>query len=170
MTCKTKNIKNYTYLEDLRAPTPTPVITDDSDTTSSSSCGFIIIPKRKTIKPYEHPDIIENVLRKGEKPKLLELLHIYNLYEESRENEENNEIPEEVEVEEEGIVEDNIVIDITQSRENLVDNFEQNTNTTLDNTNLTNLAIKENSNKTSKFKISLHLYKNYTGVVQLINN
>ncbi|KAM7341793.1 su(var)2-HP2 [Cochliomyia hominivorax] len=96
--------------EDLRAPTPAPVISEDSETTSSSSSGFLVTPKRKTKKPYNHPNIIESVLRKGEKPKLLELLQTYDLLD----NSDNN-------IEEE---EDNIVIDITASRDNLVESFD----------------------------------------------
>lgn len=58
--------------------------------------------------PYSNPDIIESVLRKGEKPKLLELLQIHNLLEDSEENDEGG----------------NIVIDITTSREKLVESFD----------------------------------------------
>lgn len=80
------------------------MISEDSDTAGSST-GFIL-SRKQSIKPYSHPAIIESVLRKGAKPKLLELLQAFNLLEDSVESSK----------------EDNIVIDITTSRENLVEN------------------------------------------------
>lgn len=106
MNCKT-NLK-YTYLEDLRAPTPSPVISDDSDT--SSNLFNLKLRKSSSTKPYSHPIIIESVLKKGEKPKLLDLLSQYNLLDDSLEND--------------VVEESNVVIDITRSKENLSENLE----------------------------------------------
>lgn len=107
--CK-KNLK-YTYLEDLRAPTPSPVISDDSDT--SSSLFNLKLRKPCSTKPYSHPFIIESVLKKGDKPKLLDLLSQYNLLDDSVENDSEEEA--------------NVVIDITRSKENLLENLEVDT-------------------------------------------
>ena len=107
--CK-KNLK-YTYLEDLRAPTPSPVISDDSDT--SSSLFNLKLRKPCSAKPYSHPIIIERVLKKGDKPKLLDLLSQYNLLNDSSENDSEEEA--------------NVVIDITRSKENLLENLEVDT-------------------------------------------
>lgn len=84
----------------------------------------------------------------------MELLQTYNLLEESIEDEDEENIESAAVVDE-----DNIVIDITASRENLVENFEQSVNKTLESTILLDSSnnsnvppvLKENSAKTSKF-------------------